>query len=103
MEAPMYKKHTIINSEFGHLQCQIDENKCVFLHLTLKKWSHTLYKQYLILFYSWLNTLSEKGVLAVFVLIPDNDPKLYKFEQMFGFKEIDRKHGQILMAKETGE
>ena len=99
----MSKRHTVLKNEFGTLSCEISKEGCWFVHLELKKWSKSLYKEYLIFFYKWLHTLNKKGVSAVFVLIPEGDDKLYKFEEMFGFKEIDRKGGQILMALSTGE
>jgi hypothetical protein len=49
----------------------------------------------------WLLDLAEDGIEDVFVIIPDNDKKLYKFEEMFGFKEIKRNDSAILMARST--
>lgn len=39
--------------------------------------------------YSWLH-----------VIIPEGDDKLYRFERLFGFSEIKRAGGFILMAQE---
>lgn len=99
----MSKRYPVLSNELGDLECEISKEGLFFLHLSLKKWNKTLYKQSLIYFYSWLNMLYESGVLAVFVLIPEEDKKLYKFEQMFGFEEIDRKNGYVLMAQGTGD
>lgn len=93
--------HTVIKNDFGHLQYEIDKQGNYFIHLELYKWSKSLYKQYLIFFYAWLKQL--KGIDHVFVVIPDNDPKLYKFEELFGFYEIKRQDGAILMALKIKE
>jgi len=103
MAVAMSKRHTVLKNEMGTLTCEISEEGCWFLHFELHRWSKRLYKESLVFFYKWLHTLHEKGVYAVFVLIPEGDDKLYKWEEMFGFKEIDRKGGQILMALSTGE
>jgi len=92
-------RHTIIDNEFGHLQYEIDPEGNYFIHLSLDKWSKTLYKEYLIIFYNWLARIKqENNINHVFVVIPENDKKLYKFEQMFGFNEIKKQDGDILMA-----
>jgi hypothetical protein len=99
----MSKQHIVLKNEMGVLRCEISKEGCYFLHFELHKWSKKLFKESLVYFYKWLHTLNEKGVLAVFVLIPEGDDKLYKWEEMFGFKEIDRSGGHILMAQPTGE
>ena len=44
--------------------------------------------------------LSRMGYAAVHVIIPDDDERLYRFERHFGFEEIKRDGGAILMAQE---
>lgn len=39
------------------------------------------------------------GHRFVYVLIPDNDAKLYRFEELFGFEERRRGQGHILMRQ----
>lgn len=41
------------------------------------------------------------GHRFVYVLIPEGDEKLYKFEKLFGFEERRRGQGHILMRQET--
>jgi hypothetical protein len=40
------------------------------------------------------------GYRKVNVIIPEGDAKLYRFEEAFGFKEVRRCGGHILMAQE---
>lgn len=47
---------------------------------------------------AWLKRM---GHDMVFVLIPDGDKKLYRFESAFGFREIKRKNGHILMGQRS--
>jgi len=96
----MSNRVTVLKNDYGHLQYEIF-NDAYFIHLELYKWSKELYKKYMVMFEEWLLGLSDSGVNSVFVLISDNDKKLYKFEQMFGFEEIHREGGAIIMARPT--
>jgi len=96
----MSSRSTVLKNEYGHLEYQVFKG-AYFVHLTLHQWSKSLYKKYLIVFEMWLLDLAEDGIEDVFVIIPDNDKKLYKFEEMFGFKEIKRNDSAILMARST--
>ena len=40
------------------------------------------------------------GYKTLFVIIPDGDDKLYRFEKYVGFQEVNRAGGQILMRQE---
>lgn len=44
--------------------------------------------------------LREMGYAAVFVIIPDDDGKLLRFERGFGFIEVGRADGLIVMRHE---
>ena len=46
-------------------------------------------------------TLRELGHDKVYVIIPEGDNKLYRFERFFGFEEVRRAGGNILMAQEV--
>lgn len=96
----MSDRVTVLKNEYGHLQYHVYKG-AYFIHLELYKWSKLLFKKYQIVFEMWLLDLAEDGIDAVFVIIPDNDKKLYKFEQMFGFEEIQRNDNAILMARST--
>lgn len=45
--------------------------------------------------------LRNLGYRFVHVIIPEGDQKLYRFEEKFGFREVKRHGGFILMAQET--
>lgn len=46
---------------------------------------------------AWLRRMGHE---SVFVIIPEGDRKLYRFERHFGFFEIDRSGGKILMGQD---
>lgn len=46
---------------------------------------------------TWLKSMGHDMVYAV---IPEGDEKLYRFERRFGFVELDRKRGIVLMGQE---
>ena len=87
---------SLIDNEMVHLKVQLLEG-LPFIHLEVKQWSPLLARQYK---KTWKKILRDMGALGygeVFILIPDDDPKLYKFETMFGFTEVERQDGKILM------
>lgn len=96
-------KVTICEDQDGIFQYELDDEGHYYLHAQLYRWSPYVYKKVKLILNKWMTTMAEQGVLVMFVAIPDNDPKLYKFEKMFGFKEATRKDGMIIMFKETGE
>ena len=44
--------------------------------------------------------LRNLGYAKVNVIIPENDEKLHRFETMFGFRDVRRAGGNILMEQE---
>lgn len=48
-----------------------------------------------------LTTLKDEGYPVAFSCIPEGDDKLYRFQMIFGMKEVLRSNGQILLARET--
>ena len=90
----------IINNDDGRLCIQWVDG-LPFIHLQLYNWSKSAYKKYKSIWNELLKNLSIKGVPCVFVIIPDNDDKLYHFEQMFGFEEAEHGDGYFLMVKDT--
>lgn len=73
-----------------------------FLHLPrLDSWSLSVYKKLILTLVHTKRALSDLGYRMVFVIIPDNDAKRLKFEEMMGFTEVTRNDGMILMGQET--
>ncbi len=90
----------VINNDNGRLRIQWVDG-IPFIHLQLYHWSTQAYKEYKRIWSKLLKDLGSKGVPCVFVIIPDNDEKLYHFEQMFGFEEAEHTEGCFLMVKDT--
>lgn len=94
---PMYK---ILDNEYLELRIQF-AGGVPFAHSTFKQWSPKLYRAYRNTWEQICKDLDGAGHPCVFVMIPDNDPKLLKFEKMFGFKEVERQNGNILLMYEV--
>lgn len=93
-------RKTLLDCEYGHLEMEYWDGEPL-IHLTLNKWSKEKYKKYKTLWQVFLNQFRELGYKRVLVAIPDNDPKLEKFEKMFGFTEIKREKGVLIMERKT--
>jgi hypothetical protein len=94
------RNEEIINNDEGRLRIQW-VNELPFIHLQLYVWSPSAFKKYKRIWSNLLKDLGTKGVPCVFVMIPDDDEKLYHFEEMFGFKEAEHGDGYFLMVKDT--
>lgn len=69
----------------------------VTLHLSLGEWSPSKYKEYLAGFFQSLQKIKALGYTTVYVIIK-NDPKLIKFEELFGFAELaESENGEYMM------
>jgi hypothetical protein len=94
------RNETVINNDDGFLRIQW-VNNLPFIHLHLYVWTPSKYKEYKRIWNKFLSDLAKKDVPCVFVIIPDDDEKLYKFETMFGFEEAEHGNGYFLMVKDT--
>ena len=72
-----------------------------FIHAEIFKWKLSLAKKYYNIWTHLLNTLAHRDVPCVFSAIPDDDHKLYKFQLMFGMREVKRDSNTILFMQET--
>jgi hypothetical protein len=100
MEAFEATRYTVCDNEFGKLEVEILVGVGPFLHLTLHKWSHNLFKQYKLCLEEVLETIKTSlGYDKAFVIIPDNDEKLLKFEKMFGFVPFRHVEGLIFLTR----
>jgi hypothetical protein len=96
----MSDRYTVLENHLGKLEVQMFMGM-PYIHCTLNKWSPTLYKAYLRVFASLLSQLNRQGHPMAFSVIPTGDNKLYKFQEMFGFKEEMREGNKILMCIST--
>jgi hypothetical protein len=91
---------TVMDNELLRLRVQFHLGR-PYIHVTVRKWSHTLYKAYLRVWALLLQQLAKDGHPVAFSVIPEGDNKLYKFQLMFGMKEEMRDDGHILMRINT--
>jgi hypothetical protein len=99
MKADMHIEHsngTCISVELG----RTGDGFIPLLHSDVTDWSHSLYKDYLDMMVTLKEWLKEEGHDSVYVLIPDDDEQLEKWEHMFGFKTINTEGGHRLMWQE---
>ncbi len=105
-----FKTFTLIENDNFKVVGEVKYNGKVFLHMSPPKyWALSVYKEMLSCMDAIRWGLSERDVEEIFVMIPDDDPKLFKFETMMGFKPwlkvIDRDTGEnfFLMVQPTGD
>ena len=72
-----------------------------FFHSDIKKWSPSAFKRYLDIFCNAMVELNDLGIDDVYVCISNEDDKLRKWEEMFGFKGIREHEGHLLMHRGT--
>lgn len=93
----MSRMLTVIDDERGKLEIEFDLGMAM-LHLIIRlplagmRAAHELFPQVK----SWLKSV---GHDQVFVIIKEGDEKLYRFQRLFGFQELARKNGNILMEQ----
>lgn len=92
-------KYVMIDDEYIKFSVEYIEEQ-PFLHLELHQWSKSLYKVYLEMFDEIKQILKDMGYDAVWVLIPDDDNKLLKFEKMFGFNVMVHCTNMYLLYQE---
>lgn len=90
--------HLIENSELGTAKVEINAGMA-FLHLELHK-PFSGYREAKRQMPKVKEALRKGGFEHVHVIIPEGDEKLYRFERAFGFTEVRRGCGQILMRQE---
>lgn len=90
---------TAVDDERGTLKIEFNAGMA-FLHLSFRQVLQGMrdVKRLLPELKAWLRSM---GHDRVFVIIPEGDEKLYRFERLFGFSEVRRASGQILMAQAT--
>ena len=93
---------TLIDDARGKLCIEMHEVHGPFLHLTLKEWGLDVARQLRDGFVVMKRTLRACGHTHISVIMPSvYDDKLYRFLRLYGFREVKRGGGQILMRQET--
>jgi len=77
--------------------------KEAFLHCTVDKdtWSIKTYRKLYVVLQYIAYYLKEKEYGSIYILIPSNDIKLFKFSLMFGFTTVNIVGDHILMSRNT--
>lgn len=70
--------------EDGYLRFEFADSK-VFAHAKVTNWNKRMFIKCLAMWEEAKRELKELGYNEIFVVIPKDDKKLIKFEQMFGF------------------
>lgn len=88
------------DDEDGYLKIQWHEGK-PYAHAEIFNWSKASYYKALEIWEATKQELAEQGVSEIFVIIPEEDKKLIKFEKMFGFQPITTHNGAMYMVCST--
>lgn len=73
------------------LEAEINKTGAVFLHVNPDpslKWTKNLYKEWLHIWSQVIDQMKELGISEVFSLIPKDDPKVNKFQGVFGLTPL---------------
>ena len=93
------RKTLFRDDEFGYLEYEVSFG-VPWVHSEIYYWTPSAYKEYKGIWKAAKEILKSEGFSEVFVAIPDNDPKLLKFEKMFGFNIVHSKEGAIILKQE---
>lgn len=89
---------TVIDDERATLKLEFHLG-LAFVHLVLKRPMQGM-RDAKVIFPQIKSWLKRMGHDVVYVIIPQGDDKLYRFGTLFGFREKQRRRGQILMIQE---
>jgi len=92
-------RFTLIEDATMHLEAEEREG-FYFLHLELFTWSKEFFKIYREMFEDIKELFRAEGEDTLYIIIPDNDKKLLKFERMFGWEILAHCKGSYLMYLE---
>lgn len=88
------------NDEDGVLAFELFDGK-VFAHAKAHNWNKSVYLKFQDIWHVAKEELSISGHKEVYVIIPADDKKLFKFETMFGFKPLEQRENMLLMVCST--
>ena len=82
-------KQSIIDNEYILVELERtreDDIELYWFHCDIKKWTHTLYKQYIKVMFDIQDRLKAEGVDVLYGLVQDE--KNAKFAEMFGWEYL---------------
>lgn len=79
------------------LSAELKAKDVMFIHLKVySKWTASLYRELLCELVSLFKAAKDHGIEKLYVLIPANDEKLFKFETKFGFVAEKRMYRDVM-------
>jgi len=90
---------TLIKDDTMHLEVECTEG-FYFLHLQLDVWSKDFFKVYKEMFEDIKQIFKDENVDTLYIIIPDDDKKLLKFERMFGWEILTHCKNTFIMYLE---
>lgn len=107
--AGLERNQCIEDGPNGRFILVLDDERCmfklqfnhglVFPHFVCKQWNKRILREILEGLEMSALYLRALGYSQFCVIIPDDDPKLLKFEKLIGFTELARVDGMILLCK----
>lgn len=94
----------LYENEEGYLQVSyLHKYNMASLHLTFDRsaWTHRKFRKYLVIWDSILADLRGKCYTEVWAFPFEGDEKAQKLIALFGFKEVGRKRGHVLMNRKV--
>lgn len=88
--------------ETGYLRFEFFDGR-VFAHAEVNIWTKKQYIKARALWEEAKRELKELGYKYIYINIPKNDPKLVKFEKLFGFEHVADIEEYTIMACNTEE
>lgn len=88
--------------EDGYLKFEFFEDK-VFAHAKVNSWNKKIKIKCLAMWEEAKTELRKLNYKCIYVVIPDNNVTLYKFEKTFGFNTVMQKDNTLLMMCSTEE
>lgn len=94
---------TVIDDCRGTFRIEYLCGRVPFLHLELRQWGPSILRAIRAELAKLKAELRTRGIRFMFVMIPEGDEKLLKFERLCGFAECKRSHGHVLLKQSTKE
>lgn len=95
--------HILLEQPYATCYYEIGSDENIYIHLDLKEWSTSIYKEMLADFADIKDAFFERGEETIYVIVPLHDEKLIKFEIMMGFEpELEIDETYLRLKQQTG-
>lgn len=84
----MSSRYTYAEGDGWKLEVDVSCPGYPFLHFTTTKWSHNIYKDFLLRWTLFLSEMKGMKYENVYAAIPKDDSRLLKFHSMFGMLPV---------------